>query len=117
MQGREKKKGGGHTGFWYENFKTDLIEKIGAHGLDLSVSGWRPMAASCEHSNELSGSIKCWEFLVWQSFSGRTQLSVVGRLVSQSVSQSVSHYVNIFMLLVLSSSKYSFSSVPSSQTS
>jgi hypothetical protein len=32
-----------------------------ACGLDPSGSGQGPMAGSCEHSNELSGSIKCWE--------------------------------------------------------
>jgi hypothetical protein len=30
----------------------------------------RPVAGSCEHGNESSGSIKCWEFLVWLSDCG-----------------------------------------------
>jgi hypothetical protein len=25
----------------------------------------RDMASSCEHNNEPSGSVKCWEFLEW----------------------------------------------------
>jgi hypothetical protein len=27
--------------------------------------GKRPLEGSCEHGNEPSGSIKCWEFLEW----------------------------------------------------
>jgi hypothetical protein len=26
-----------------------------------SGAGWGPMEGSCEHGNELSGSLKCWE--------------------------------------------------------
>jgi hypothetical protein len=33
--------------------------------LDLSKSGWRPEEGSCEHSIELSNSIKGEEFLEW----------------------------------------------------
>jgi hypothetical protein len=33
------------------------------YGLDSSGSGYRPVAGSCEHGNEPSGSIKFWEFL------------------------------------------------------
>jgi hypothetical protein len=32
-------------------------------GLDLSGSGKGPVEGSCEHSNEPSDSIKCWEVL------------------------------------------------------
>jgi hypothetical protein len=32
-------------------------------GLDSFGSRQGPVADSCEHSNEASGSIKCWEFL------------------------------------------------------
>jgi hypothetical protein len=33
-------------------------------GLDLSLSsGYRPLAASCEHGDESSGSKQCWEYL------------------------------------------------------
>jgi hypothetical protein len=31
--------------------------------LDLSGSGYEPVEGSCEHPNEPSGSIKCWEIL------------------------------------------------------
>jgi hypothetical protein len=40
---------------WVDNIKMDLRE-IGWYGL---VEG------SCEHGNEPSGSLKCWEFLEW----------------------------------------------------
>jgi hypothetical protein len=33
------------------------------HGLDLFCSGWGQLAGSCKRGNELSGSIKCGEFL------------------------------------------------------
>jgi hypothetical protein len=36
---------------------------VGSCGLDSSGSGWGPMAGSCEHGNERSGSIKGGEFL------------------------------------------------------
>jgi hypothetical protein len=38
-------------------------ERMGWYGLDRSGSGQRPMEDSCEHGNEPSGSIKCWEVL------------------------------------------------------
>jgi hypothetical protein len=28
-----------------------------------NVRGWEPVKGSCEHGNEPSGSIKCWEGL------------------------------------------------------
>jgi hypothetical protein len=36
------------------------------YGLDLRVSGsgWGPVEGSCEHGNEPSGSLKCWEIRV-----------------------------------------------------
>jgi hypothetical protein len=36
---------------------------VGRHGLDLSGSGQGPVAGSCEHGNEPSGSIKCLEII------------------------------------------------------
>jgi hypothetical protein len=30
---------------------------------DLAQGGDQPVEGSCKHSNEPSGSIKCWEFL------------------------------------------------------
>jgi hypothetical protein len=41
---------------WMDNIKMDLRE-IGWDGMD-----WLRIGTS-EHDNELSGSIKCWEFL------------------------------------------------------
>jgi hypothetical protein len=36
---------------------------MGCYGLDLSSSGQGLVEGSCEHGNESSGSIKCWEVL------------------------------------------------------
>jgi hypothetical protein len=36
---------------------------MGWCGLDLSGSGLGPVKGSCEHGDEPSGSIKCWEIL------------------------------------------------------
>jgi hypothetical protein len=36
---------------------------MGWYGLDLSRPGYGPVEGSCEHGNELSGSIKWWEVL------------------------------------------------------
>jgi hypothetical protein len=51
---------------WVDHIKMDLRE-IGCDGTD-----WIDLAqdrdqwkGSCEHDNELSGSIKCWEILEW----------------------------------------------------
>jgi hypothetical protein len=40
-----------------------ILDRMGWYGLDRSVSGQGPVEGSCEHGNELSGSIKCWELL------------------------------------------------------
>jgi len=37
--------------------------RVGKCGLDASSSGQGPVACCCEDGNELSGSIKGWEFL------------------------------------------------------
>jgi hypothetical protein len=37
------------------------------HGLEPSGSGHGPVAGSCEHGNQLSGSIQGGEFLDWLS--------------------------------------------------
>jgi hypothetical protein len=37
--------------------------RMGWHGLDSSGSGHGAVEGSCEHGNEPSGSIKCWETL------------------------------------------------------
>ena len=44
-----------------DNIKMD-IQKVGC-GLDHAVSGYGQVAGTCEYGNELSGSIKCGEFL------------------------------------------------------
>jgi hypothetical protein len=36
---------------------------VGICGLDSSGSGWQPVANSCEHDNEFSGSVNGGEFL------------------------------------------------------
>jgi hypothetical protein len=40
---------------------------MGRCGLDAFASGWEPVASSCVHGNELSGSIKGGEFLDYLS--------------------------------------------------
>jgi hypothetical protein len=60
-------KGVKHIGYWWE------IQKNGYQYYDQDVGGWiifrwileRPEEGSCEHSNEPSGSIKCWETIEW----------------------------------------------------
>jgi hypothetical protein len=55
---------GRHMCRWEDNIKTDLLEiGCGEHRMDRSGSGQGQMAGSCEYGNELSGSIKCGEFL------------------------------------------------------
>jgi hypothetical protein len=49
---------------WIDNIKMDLLE------IRLSVVDWIGLAqdryrCSCEVGNELSGSIKCWEYTEW----------------------------------------------------
>jgi hypothetical protein len=47
---------------WENNNK--MILKIGwGYGFDSFSSAQRQEAGSCEHGNELSNSMKCWEFL------------------------------------------------------
>jgi hypothetical protein len=50
---------------WKDNSRTDLREIVleGGLGLDSFGSGQGPVARSCEHGNELSGSIKGGKFL------------------------------------------------------
>jgi hypothetical protein len=47
-----------------DNVKMDLGEN-GWGDMDWSGSGRGQVEGSCECSNELSGSIKCWEVLEW----------------------------------------------------
>jgi hypothetical protein len=49
---------------WVDNIKIGLRE-IGWCGLDRSGSGWGRVEGSCEHDDEPSGSIKCWEVPEW----------------------------------------------------
>jgi hypothetical protein len=52
------------TKMWVDNIKTDLkSERMGWYGLDRTGSVLGPVEGSCEHDNERSGSIKCWEVL------------------------------------------------------
>jgi hypothetical protein len=49
---------------WVDNIKIDLKrDRVGWYELDRSGSGYGPLEGSCEHGNEPSGSIKCWEVL------------------------------------------------------
>jgi hypothetical protein len=38
---------------------------MGWYGLDRSGSGQGPVKGSCDHGDEPSGSIKCWDVLEW----------------------------------------------------
>jgi hypothetical protein len=70
MQGRDE-----HTGFWWGNlWKRGHLEKMGVDGRMIlewisqkaAERAWtesRVVAGSCEHGNEISGCIKCGEFL------------------------------------------------------
>jgi hypothetical protein len=50
---------------WVDNSKIDLreIRWDGMNWIDLAQD--RTMEGSCEHGDEPSGSIKCWELLEW----------------------------------------------------
>jgi hypothetical protein len=52
---------------WVDIIKIDLRERdrMGWYVLDRSGSGWGPVEGSCEHGDEPSGSIQCWEVLEW----------------------------------------------------
>jgi len=74
-------RGEGYTGFWWGKLRErNHLEDPGVdgriilrwifrnwdvewHGLDRAGSGQGQMAGTCECGNELSGSIKCGEFL------------------------------------------------------
>jgi hypothetical protein len=44
---------------WVDNIKIDVI------GIGWDGMGTIDLAGSCEHGNEPSGSIKCWQVLEW----------------------------------------------------
>jgi hypothetical protein len=48
---------------WEDNIKIDLRGRVWRCVLDSFASGQRPITGPYKHGNELSGSIKCWEFL------------------------------------------------------
>ena len=48
---------------WEDNIKMDLQEVGCGQGTDRDGSGYGQVAGICECGNELSGSIKCGEFL------------------------------------------------------
>jgi hypothetical protein len=48
---------------WVDSIKMDLTERLDWYGLNLCISEGRSVEGSCEHGNEPSGSIKCWEVL------------------------------------------------------
>jgi hypothetical protein len=57
---------------------------VGCYRLDTSVSGQGPLTGCCEHGNEPTGSIKCWEILeeVRDWWLLKKHLSLVSYLVS-----------------------------------
>jgi hypothetical protein len=56
-----------NLGIWEDNIKMDLRETGFEGGLDSSSSRQGPVAGSCEHGNEPSGSIKDEDLLVYMS--------------------------------------------------
>ena len=48
---------------WEGNIKVDLTDVGWGDGLNRPGSGWGQVAGCCECCNELSGFIKCGEFL------------------------------------------------------
>jgi hypothetical protein len=45
-----------------DNIKIDFKrDRMGWYGLEWSDSGYGPVEGSCEHGNEPSGCIKCWQ--------------------------------------------------------
>jgi hypothetical protein len=62
--------------------------EISLYGLDWSGAGLGPVEGTCEHGNEPSGSIKCWEILEWLN---SWQLAQKGKLVGSDTSQAVLH--------------------------
>jgi hypothetical protein len=62
-----KRPSGTHRRKREDNIKTDFRE-IGYRGVVwIYLAQERPVMDSCEHGNELSGSIKCWGFIGWLS--------------------------------------------------
>jgi hypothetical protein len=49
---------------WVDNIKIDLRE-IGWDGMDWIDLAQGPVEGSCEHGDEPSGSLKCWEVPEW----------------------------------------------------
>jgi hypothetical protein len=50
---------------WVDNTEIDLRDRMGWYGLDRSGSGYGQVEGSCEHDDEPSDSLKCWEVLEW----------------------------------------------------
>jgi hypothetical protein len=50
---------------WTNNINMDPIDRIVWCGLDWTGSGWGQMESYFKHGNERSGSIKCWETILW----------------------------------------------------
>jgi hypothetical protein len=50
---------------WVDNIKMDLREIGWWYWLDWSGSELGSVEGSCEHGNEPTGSIKCWDVLEW----------------------------------------------------
>jgi len=48
---------------WEDNIKMDIQEVEWGQGLDGAGSGWGHVAGTGECGNELSGSLKCGEFI------------------------------------------------------
>jgi hypothetical protein len=56
------------------------LREVGWGGIDWINLTQRPMKSSCEHGNELSGSIKCWDitWVIEQMVGYQERLSFTG---------------------------------------
>jgi hypothetical protein len=53
---------------WEDGIRKDLRgSRVGSCGLDACGSGYGPVAGSCEHGNDISGSLRGGEFLEYLS--------------------------------------------------
>lgn len=59
-----------------KNFKIDIGE-IGLGNVDWLGWGLEQVAGSCKYNNDLSGSMKCGEFLYWNLQEGHTSVDLV----------------------------------------
>jgi hypothetical protein len=80
---------------WEDNIKTDVKNSVQLYVLDLSGSVQRPVAFSCEHSNEPYGSITYGEFLEKRSISFSIALCVIQTYISVFSNRAGSEEIDV----------------------